>query len=221
MIICHPFCRFSPIVAVFITWVSNFCASVRHASGDQAAGLNLTSAYQTVVVNTASMARATTTLLRWRGSSRRRGRGWRGRSARPRAWCPRRRPPPPPGLTPGTSPSSRSSQSSLTSGTKQQVGDFYCTSLIFRWVAQQLWFWYFVHCRNIKIPKNIYYSLTIWQVIGYSLLKFNFQLWILNHIYHLFCYSWYYSSMYTSNFDLEIAIYEILHPQHINKLIVI
>ena len=44
-------------------------------------------------------------------------------------------------------------------------------------------------CRNIKIPKNIYYSLTIWQVIGYSLLKFNFQLWILNHIYHLFCYS--------------------------------
>ena len=26
-------------------------------------------------------------------------------------------------------------------------------------------------CRNIKIPKNLYYSLTIWQVIGYSRLK--------------------------------------------------
>ena len=126
----------------------------RHASGDQAAGLNLTSAYQTVVVNTASMARATTTLLRWRGSSGGRGRGWRGRRARPRAWCPRMRPPPPPGLTPGTSPSSRSSQSSLTSGTKQQVGDFYLTSLIFRWGWHNNFdFDCDTLCRNIEFPK--------------------------------------------------------------------
>ena len=82
------------------------------------------------------------------------GVGWRGRRARPRAWCPRRRPPPPPGLTPGTSPSSRSSQSSLTSGTKQQVGDFYLTSLIFRWGWHNNFdFDCDTLCRNIEIPK--------------------------------------------------------------------
>ena len=89
-----------------------------------------------------------------KGSSRGRGRGWRGRRARPRAWCPRMRPPPPPGLTPGTSPSSRSSQSSLTSGTKQQVGDFYLTSLIFRWGWHNNFdFDCDTLCRNIEFPK--------------------------------------------------------------------